>query len=156
MNLVAANRFSADTRTAIGTFSQLVPVTVRTAGLTWRDQVRQASVATIKALMRGAYDPCSLDRLRDETPFDFTLGFNDMRNSVAPVSGQVLEPERGTVRWGTPNNAGDSTVYLWIWGRPEKTGMRLMVDTERLSLAQAEQFLTGVESVLVDASVAER
>jgi hypothetical protein len=155
MNVVAANRYSAATRAALGTFSQLVPATVHVGGVSWPELVRLAGVGTIAALRRGAYDPRSLDALKQELrrtdprAGDFTLTFNDIRRFGTPgpqaADVDADAEQRGEVRWEEPNDEGDSTIFLWIWDDPEPLGIRLMIDTLRISPEQGERLLIGIE-----------
>jgi hypothetical protein len=165
VTLLAANRTRRETRAAVGSFSQLVPVTMTTADVAWPELVRQATMRTLGALRRSAYDPRSLEALRrsverDRGGFpDLTMSFNDVSGTFEAPEGEPEALPRGTVRWNDNNNSGDSTLYAWVWGGREtretwggpvgRLAFTLMIDTRRISTEQAERLLTGIEERLV-------
>jgi hypothetical protein len=161
MGIVASNRTRVGTKNSIGSYSQLVPITLPVKGRSWEELIRGAANATLSALRNGAYHPTTRTAVTEEVehergvPLDLSLWFNDTRSAVLTEEGHfdpLVPPARGVAEWGNPTNEGDSTVFVYVNGKPDRAGMYVMFDTTRLSLADSERLLADVEQGLLEAA----
>lgn len=160
MGMVAANRARAGTRAALGSYSQLVPVTLPVGGRSWTDLIGGATEAGLLAMRHGAYHPDTwpsvaeaVERDRGES-LEVAQWLNDTRLPMPtpdiPVNPAALPPT-GTPDWCRHTDRGDSTVYFFVYGTQGRAGLQVMFDTTRISLSEAENLLAGIERGLVDA-----
>jgi hypothetical protein len=160
LGMVAANRARSGTRAALGSFSQLVPVTLAVGGRSWADLIDAATEAGLLAMRHGAYHPdtrpsvtADVERVRGES-LEIAQWLNDTRLPLPtpdiPVNPAALPPT-GTPDWFRHTNRGDSTVYFFVYGTQGRAGLQVMFDTTRISRPESENLLAGIERGVVDA-----
>ncbi|QFZ18896.1 condensation domain-containing protein [Saccharothrix syringae] len=162
LGVVARNRNRPGTRGALGSFAQLVPITLDVAAGSWDELFQAAAKANLQSMRHGAYDPRTRFAVTREvelargTPLDLTLWFNDTRGAreAAPVLDPAAPLPAGEAAWVRRTPHGDSTVFVYAYDDPAGTGLWTMFDTTRIPLADAEALLGAVEEKLVRAALA--
>lgn len=165
---VTGNRFIHAFEAAVGTFGQdcLVVVPVES------EDLRTVAAATATEMLRASrhslFDPFRLaETLRGEERrrgefLDFTLVFNDLRTimggSPPPASTHVPEADdvqaslaTSEVRRGRSYSLHDWTVFYRVSEEGDGLLHEFVVDTEELSVGDAQRALEHLERVLVHA-----
>ncbi|MET7426412.1 condensation domain-containing protein [Dactylosporangium sp. NPDC005555] len=119
------------------------------------------------AYLHGYFDPADhramLDRLAADRggPVDISCFVNDRRGpaaavpAVLPAAARIRAAlPRTTVRWDRTLPTYDGTFYLQVDALDDAVGLAVWADTHRLSPAQVEACVRGIESVAVEAALA--
>lgn len=122
--------------------------------------------AATSAYLHGYFDPADhramLSRLAASrgAPIDISCFVNDRRGpaaalpAVPPTAEQVRAAlPRTTVRWDRTLPTYDGTFYLQVDAAPDAVGLAVWADTHRLSPAQIEACVRGIESAAVGAAL---
>jgi hypothetical protein len=118
------------------------------------------------AYLHGYFDPAEhralLDRHAAERgePIDISCFVNDRRGPAAALPAVPPTPEqvraalpRTTLRWDRTLPTYDGTFYLQVDAGDQAVDLALWADTHRLSPAQIQACVRGIESAAVDAAL---
>jgi hypothetical protein len=170
MHLVIGNRFRPGLADSVSPVMQACPGVIETDG-PFEEVVRRAWQSGLGAYKHAYYDPAGKqevwDRLTAERgqELDWRVVFNDRRvldrefADAAPAAdgAPALREElaRSTLTWGDRNDMPQHKVFMYVSDAPGTLCCELWADTHFVSPAEMEGMLRRIETVLVDAALAD-
>ncbi|WP_432835566.1 condensation domain-containing protein [Dactylosporangium sp. CA-092794] len=164
--LVVNNRFRPGCGDSVSQLAQLGVCAVDVDGVPFDEAVRRAFTAATGAYKHGYYDPAGLDevvaRVRAERPdLEYDIIVNDRRaftgatdQGAAPVPLSELLPLTSTW-WSRRVDTLDAVLNLSVDAAPDAVDVTICADTHRLSPADIETLAREIETVTVEAALAE-
>jgi hypothetical protein len=170
MHLVVSNRFRPGFANSVSPLMQTC-LGVLDADGPFEEVVRRALQSALGAYKNAYYDPAGKGevcrRLIAErgAELDWDVVFNDRRVLSRELAGAdpaadgapSLRDEltRSTLTWGDRNDQPQQTVFLDIYDAPDTLRCEVFADTHFVSPADMEGLLRHIETVLVDAALAD-
>ena len=170
MHLVVSNRFRPGFANSVSPLMQTCLGVLETDG-PFAEVVRRAWQSALGAYKHAYYDPVGkgkvCERLTAErgAELDWDVVFNDRRVLSRELTGADAaadgmpslrdELNRSTLTWGDRNDQPQQTVFLDIYDAPDTLRCEVFADTHFVSPADMEGLLRHIETVLVDAALAE-
>jgi hypothetical protein len=170
VHLVVSNRFRPGFANSVSPLMQTCLGVIDTDG-PFEEVVKRAWQSALGAYKHAYYDPEGkaevADRLTAErgAELDWSVIFNDRRvlnrdsaNNVPAADGAPSlrdELTRSTLTWGGRNDMPQQAVFLNICDVPDTLCCELWADTNFVSPADIEGLLRGIETVIVDAALAD-
>jgi hypothetical protein len=169
-HLVVSNRFRPRFAGSVSPVMQSCVGVIETDG-PFEEVVRRAWQSGLGAYKHAYYDPAAANEVwkrlvaeRGVEP-DWSVVFNDRRvlsreladTASAADGAPSLRDEltRSTLTWGDRNDVAQQKVFLSICEVPDTLCCELWADTHFVSLADMEGLLRRIETVLVDAALAD-
>ncbi|MEQ4305829.1 condensation domain-containing protein [Plantactinospora sp. B6F1] len=168
LQLTVGNRMSARTRSAVGMFTQDVPIHVEMADASITDLLTRTEAAVVTAARFGQYPPGPLAVRRRQIEIDRGLAFdlscwlnNRLRHApgTAPVrpDRRLLEAaaKRSRCRWVGADKSSTSTYFVYADDAGDALRLTMLLDTAMLPGEEGPAWLRAVERLLCAAVVAD-
>ena len=170
MYLVVSNRFRPGFADSVSPVMQGCLGLIETDG-PFEDVVRQAWQSGLRAYKHAYYDPAGWSEVcervaaeRGAEP-DWGVVFNDRRvlnrEFADTISAADRAPSlrdeltRSTLAWGERNDMPEQKVFMNICDAPDSLCCEMWADTHFVSPADMERLLRRIETVIVDAALAD-
>ncbi|MBZ3906737.1 condensation domain-containing protein [Streptomyces griseiscabiei] len=159
--IFCANRLDKATQSSLGSFYQVVPVSVEVGDLPFREVVRTAWKKTMGAYLLGPGDPVRLDALAEAVVRERGVKpdlecFVNLHNLTSPAAleaacgvGPGVREATRTWRRGGNEIWEPGKFYLDVWNVAEKLVVSLWGDTELFPSDALADVLASLEEILV-------
>jgi hypothetical protein len=170
VHLVVSNRFRPGFANSVSPLMQTCLGVIETEG-PFEEVVRRAWQSAVGAYKHAYYDPAGRSEVtkrltaeRGAEP-DWSVVFNDRRvlSRELPATAPTVdgapslrdELARSTLTWGDRNDQPQQIVFLDIYDAADTLRCEVFADTHFVSPADIERLLRGIETVMVDAALAD-
>jgi hypothetical protein len=173
LQLIVSNRFDKRTQSMVGLMNEDGLMTLSLAGESFHQIVRSAQAASMRAYMRGHYDPSRIECVQTEMAqqqgldhIDISAYFNNFPYA-GPISWEksvdqglsraevVARKERSKFRMISSWPRQDSTLFIHSNYDLGIVTLHAVTDTARFSLSSARAFLRGIEELIIHAAFGE-